>query len=542
VLDPDVAEPEPTRTPMRDVAAVVSAGPPGDVVDLCRWAAWRWAGPLATFLRAASPPNVVDPAEQPERETAVYPPSPTGGAPLHLVSPGGDDETVEQVWALVASEGSTIVVDPRGERLAKLAARLAADGRVVARTGSGTAPAHATAAWARARRGACVVVGGRSAVWAPVPDLGAIVVLDDADEALEEERAPTWNARDVALERARRASAAIEFVSPAPTADALVALDVSTATGRVRWPRVVVVDLRDEEPGHGLLTAALADALRRAADEDRRAICVGNRRGRARLLACRTCGELARCEHCGATVGEHERELVCARCGTARPLVCLHCGGARLRAVRPGVVGIGDELRALLPRVSIGVVDAATSEVPDAGVLVGTEALLHRVAATPPVGVVAFLELDQELLAPRIRAAEQALWLLVRGARVIGPARERAQLLVQTRVPDHVVVRAVVGGRPLDAALADRETRRALGFPPFGGLAAVSGEAAAVSAACAALRDVPTITVLGPVAHDTRALVRAHSVANLCDALARPDVDGARREGRLRVDVDPRRV
>ena len=141
------------------------------------------------------------------------------------------------------------------------------------------------------------MIGGRSAVWAPVPDLTAVVVLDEGDEALEDERAPTWNARSVALERARRVGAAVRVVTPAPTVDALVAVGAPrTAPASRSWPRVEVVDQRDEEPGHGLLSAALADALRRTVGAGQRAVCVLNRRGRARLLACHRCKELARCE------------------------------------------------------------------------------------------------------------------------------------------------------------------------------------------------------------------------------------------------------
>jgi primosomal protein N' (replication factor Y) len=406
--------------------------------------------------------------------------------------------------------------------------------------GSEHSDAVRTTHWARARAGACVVIGGRSAVWAPVPDLAAVVVLDEGDEALEDERAPTWNARDVALERAARAVAAVAVITPAPTVDAVVALDARVSAPPRAWPRVEIVDQRDEEPGHGLLSAPLADALRHTVGRDARAVCVLNRRGRARLLACRSCGELARCEACGATVEQHDVGFRCAQCGTTRPQVCLHCHGAVFRAVRPGISRVRDDLAALLPRTEVASVDAATDAVPAAPVLVGTEAVLHRV--TDPVGLVAYLELDQELLAPRARAAEQALWLLVRGARLLA---DRGWLLVQTRLPDHEVVQAVRHGDPTRVTAAETPRRQALAFPPFGGLAEVAGEPGAVAAACDAV--VPAgVTVLGPVADGrsgtSRALLRAPSLAVLCDALAAPAVDAARTRGRLRIDVDPRRI
>ena len=159
------------------------------------------------------------------------------------------------------------------------------------------------------------------------------------------------------------------------------------------------------------------------------------------------------------------------------------------------------------------------------------------------IGVVAFLELDQELLAPRFRAAEQALWLLMRGARLLAPksSARPGTLLVQTRLPDHEVVRALVDGAPLAVTHAERARREQLAFPPFGGLAVISGEPTAVEAACAALRAAAAVTVLGPVDDGKRALVRAPSWDSLADALTDPAIDAARTLGRLRIDVDPRR-
>jgi primosomal protein N' (replication factor Y) len=460
------------------------------------------------------------------------------------------------VGPLVAPEGSTLVLVPSAHDAQRVAASLRDEGRDVVRMGADRSARELTEAWCRARLGACVVVGGRTAAWAPVPDLASVIVLDDLDEAFDDERAPTWNARDVAIERARRVRATLRIVSPAPSVEALVALGdpPGSTSGRARhgWPRVDVVDVREQEPGQALVTRELADALHQTLDADTRAVCVLNRRGRSRLLACRTCRELARCERCGATVRDDGAALVCAVCATTRPSVCLHCHATRFRPVKPGVAHVRDDLAALLPRVEVGVVDAATDEVPDAPVLVGTEAVLHRVgprAGSPadrPIGLVAYLELDQELLAPRVRAAEQALWLLVRGARVLTPQMPTtgtaSRMLIETRMPDHEVVRAAVTGETLAVTRAERARREELGFPPFGGVAALRGEVEAITAACDALRTVSNhVEVLGPVDSGRRALVRARSWITLADALATPAMDAAHALGRLRIDVDPRR-
>jgi primosomal protein N' (replication factor Y) len=183
--------------------------------------------------------------------------------------------------------------------------------------------------------------------------------------------------------------------------------------------------------------------------------------------------------------------------------------------------------------------------VPDVPVLIGTEAVLHRVSGA--VGLVAYLELDQELLAPRARAAEQALWLVVRGARLLDASSVEGggRLLLQTRLPDHEVVQAASHGDPLRVVAAETPSRQTLGFPPFGGLAELRGNPEAVAAACEAVA-VGGVTVLGPVTDgspsSSSALLRAPSFAALCDALAVPGVDAARAKGRLRIDVDPRRI
>jgi primosomal protein N' (replication factor Y) len=385
------------------------------------------------------------------------------------------------------------------------------------------------------------VIAGRVGVFAPVPDLRGVVVLDDADEALAEERAPAWHARDLGAERARRADARFSIVTPAPTVEAveLTAPAVVTAPTSVvasGWPRVRVVDMRDQAPGVGLLSAELGPALHRAIEGGGTALCVLNRRGRAHLLVCRSCDEIARCEHCDARLSEADGALHCERCGRSSPMQCRRCGAGTFRKLRPGVTGLRDGLAALLPHARVVAVDAASAPLPAFDVAVGTEAVLHR-ASPAPVRMVAFLDFDQELLAPRFRAVEQALWLLVRAARRLAPG-SAGEVLVQSRVLDHEVLAAVTARDVMPVLERERRRRRELGFPPFGGLAEVSGDPEAVEAACNVLRD--RLVVLGP--SGGRALVRAASVAELCDVLSGTDLAGVRALGRLRVDVDPLRV
>ncbi len=530
------------------IRAVVSAGPPADVVELTEFAAWRWAGPRVGFLRAASAPNNVAETRPPDPDVAVFPPSdapmelPPTGNRLVVWPPAADRRAL--VASMVDPEGSTIVLAPDAPEADAIAAHLEAAGRHVVVVRGDRSAAERTAAWGAARRGACVVVGGRVAVFAPVPDLRGVIVLDDADEALSEERAPAWNARDLAAERARRVGARVDVVTPAPTVEAVElagpALLAPVEVGRRGWPRLEVVDRREDPPGLGLLSGALGPALHRALADGGRAVCVLNRRGRAHLLLCRTCGEPARCSRCDATVAEEDGRLVCSRCGTVDEQRCRHCGGGRFRGLKPGVVRLREQLAGLVPRHRVIAVDASSAPLPAFDVAVGTEAVLHRVADDPgrPVRLVVFLDLDQELLAPRYRAAEQALWLLVRAARMLGPRADGGVLLAQTRIPEHEVLRSVRDAEPIPALDAEVARRRDLAFPPFGGLAELSGSEEAVAVACDALRE--HVIVLGPSGR--AALLRAPTASALCDALAAVDLAPARALGRLRIDVDPLRI
>jgi primosomal protein N' (replication factor Y) len=392
--------------------------------------------------------------------------------------------------------------------------------------------AQRTEGWRRAAQGQCVVVGGRIAALAPVPDLQAAIVVDDADEALQEERSPTWHARDVLQERAARAGVPFTVCSPAPTVEAIVSAGgparVEAPSPDVEiggWPRVQVVDRRDEPPGSGLLSAALADALHHA---DGLAICVLNRRGRFRLLVCASCQHLLRWDK-----------------ADERPLVCPECGATKLRVLRAGVARVREELEALVPGARVVDVDTATAEVPEADIVVGTEAVLHRAAVRRRrPALVAYLDLDQELLAPRYRAAAQAHWLLTRGAQLLsGRPRRETLLLLQTRIADHVVVQALLRGDPAPVVEAEIEYRRTLAYPPFGALAELAGADDALDAAVDVLRELDVqasaVQVFGPA--DGRALVHAPDWDVLAEALARA-VPAGRAIGRLRAVVDPPRV
>ena len=264
-------------------------GPPADVVELATWAAQRWAGRAASILTAASPPTLVSRLPLPLMGTV-----PMGGEvadlpPEALIGRGAVVRRPPPVDPLplvlaAARLGPALVVTPSVATARGLAAR-------VRRSGVGVAVLPRD--WGQAWAGAGVTIGARTAVWAPVPDLAVVVVIDEHDEALKEERVPAWHARDVAVERARRAGVPAVLVSPCPSLEALAwgpLVTVSRNAERQGWPALEVVDMRqaDDPIRTGLYSEALVRVLR----SSERVVCVLNRTGRARLLACVVCGEL----------------------------------------------------------------------------------------------------------------------------------------------------------------------------------------------------------------------------------------------------------
>ena len=240
--------------------------------------------------------------------------------------------------------GPTLVVVPGVDDARVLGVRLRRAGLTVA-----VVPRD----WAAAAGGVDVVIGTRLAAWAPVPDLAAVVVLDEHDEALQEERVPTWHARDVAIERARRSGVPCLLVSPVPSLAALQAVGgdgrpsqlPSRNEERAGWPILEIVDRSRDEPWkQSLLSSRL---LQYARDPGCVVVCVLNAPGRARRLACRSCRALQRCERCQAAVAQtRDGQLRCARCGLERPVVCQACGSSALVALRPGVTALAEQVGA----------------------------------------------------------------------------------------------------------------------------------------------------------------------------------------------------
>ena len=465
-LDPaDALEPD----GLKAIAKVTGRGPSAELIELADWAAVRWVARRRHFLNAASPHRAVTALPPVRRSGSVMEPrSPastsileSGGGVLRLPPTSDPMPAVFSAAAL----GPALVIVPAVDQARLLAARLRRSGWSVALVPDD---------WAAAAAGVDIVVGSRLAAWAPCPDLAAAVVIDEHDEALQEEGSPTWHARDVAIERCRRAGVPLLLVSPCPTVTALEWGPLTRPPHereRRGWPIVDIVDRSDTEPWkRSLLTSELIGHLR---DPDRTVVCVSNTSGRARLLACRNCRELARCERCDAAVVlDDDGRLGCLRCDTIRPAICTACGSGRFANLRPGVTRLREEIEAAANRPAVLITGKDDTPPAPARVYVGTEAALHRVDRADTV---AFLDFDREVLAPRYRAGEQAMALLVRAARLVGPRERGGRILVQTFVPRHEVIQAALLADPGRVAAHERERRELLGLPPFGAYAEISG-------------------------------------------------------------------
>lgn len=547
------------------ITKVVGRGPTEDVIELCRWSAWRWAGRLVTMMRLATPDRVVPlggSRARPEASTTASTPT------KRLTASGADTALVELVGSIVRSGpgasvlrvtpstdpldvvigavgvGRLMVVSPSPADVERIARRMRSLGVRVA-------------VWPRdwlAAMTADVVIGTRSVVFAPTVDPSAVIVLDEHDRLLQNESSPTWNAREVATERARRSSVPCLLVSPCPSLESfraqqgLALLDtdrddvttasftLSRAATRAGWSGVRVIDRRGEDVRRsGLFSSELVIAMRDAIADGRDVTCVLNRTGRARLLACRSCSSMVRCHECGSAMTQRDDSvLVCPGCGAERPAVCAECGSSALALVRPGVTRAREELEALVrvPVEQVSAGGAGTSEDHvGSRVRIGTTAVL---STRTPGGLVAFVDFDQELLARRYRAAEDALALIVAASRSVGGRKERGTIIIQTLLPEHEVLVAAMRAEPSLVSQAELSRRSLLGLPPVGNVAWVAGEAA--PRFVEGIGDPDGVTV--SAADEGEWLIRSRVADRLQDVLA----DVRRPTGRLRLQVDPHRL
>ncbi|MFN8109814.1 MAG: primosomal protein N' [Thermoleophilia bacterium] len=416
-----------------------------------------------------------------------------GAVLLHGVTGSGKTEVYLRVIAEARARGrGAIVLAPEISLTPQLLARMRGRlGDGVEVWHSAMTPAERAAAYARVRSGASdVVIGARSAVFAPVRALGVMIVDEEHDGSYKQDATPRYDARQVAFLRAREHGAVAVFGSATPRAETwhgLPHLELPTRADGSAPPRVRVVDMRTQ--GAGPVSAPLARALRDAADKAQKAVLLLNRRGFALMALCRACGWMATCPNCDTSLVHHLEppRLVCHHCGheAGVPRVCPRCGAAEVMRGGHGTQGLEQALRRLVPQMRLVRMDASSTAArgsvarllaqfaaPGPAVLLGTQ-MVAKGHDLPDVTVAAILDADAGLRHADFRAEERTFDLIVQAAGRAGRRGEPATVIVQAFEPQARAVRMgaqLAVARFLDEELARRESR---GLPPFGHLVRV---------------------------------------------------------------------
>jgi primosomal protein N' (replication factor Y) len=439
---------------------------------------------------------------------------------LHGVTGSGKTEVYLQLAARARAAGrSVLMLVPEIALTHQLVVRAQERfGNAVALVHSGLAPGQRWDEWRRIARGeARVVVGTRSAVFAPLIDLGLVIVDEEHDAAYKQDEGLRYHGRDLAVVRAKLAAIPIVLGSATPSIESYQqALDGKyrrlTLNERVHGrplPEVTLVDLRSPsgrpfatprpaaggagapakttlptEPDAPLFSPPLLAAIQENLARREQTLLFLNRRGFASALHCLACGEPAGCPSCSVslTLHRHRAALLCHHCGyarAARGATCQACGRGALAALGLGTERVEAEIARLFPTARIGRLDRDTTtrqgahrrilESWSAGtldVLIGTQ-MVAKGHDVPGVTLVGVLLADVALSMPDFRAAERAFQLLTQVAGRAGRGALPGRVLVQTYRPGHHSLVAAVTHDYASFAPAELETRREVGFPPF---------------------------------------------------------------------------
>ncbi|WP_158747410.1 primosomal protein N' [Acidisphaera sp. L21] len=379
--------------------------------------------------------------------------------------------------------------------------------------------------------GAAVVVGARSALFLPFPELGLIVVDEEHETAFKQEEGVVYHARDMAVVRARLSAAAAVLVSATPSLETLANVEtgryrhltLESRHGGASLPTVTTLDLRDNQPPRGrFLAEPLVQAVLETIARGEQAMLFLNRRGYAPLTLCRHCGHRMQCPNCTAWLVEHRarKQLACHHCGHTEgiPPACPVCAAEdSLVPIGPGVERITEEAAAVFPEARVLVMASDTMPGPNAAataahaieqrqvdLIIGTQ-IVAKGWHFPHLTLVGVVDADLGLAGGDLRAAERTVQLLHQVAGRAGRAEAPGRVLLQTFSPEHPVMQALVGGDLRAFMAQESAARRPGGWPPYGRLAALIVSADDPQSADEAARDlgraaprVDGVTVLGP--------------------------------------------
>lgn len=350
-----------------------------------------------------------------------------------------------------------------------------------------------------------VVVGARSAVFAPLPDVGLIVVDEEHDTSYKQEEGLRYHARDLAVVRGKLLGCPVILGTATPAVESFEncrqgryrLLELTRRVQRRPLPRVEAVDLRvnnekEGDEGKGIsprfqalprLSLRLKEALQRNLARGWQSLIFLNRRGFANFLQCRLCGHVLRCSHCSVSLTFHlkQQSLFCHHCGFHEPTrdLCPGCGNLTLAGIGFGTETVEQEIARLMPRARIARMDRDTTnkrgaqerllrhwEKGEIDVLVGTQMITkgHDVGGVTLVGVILA---DLSLNLPDFRAAERTFQLLAQVAGRAGRGQEPGSVIIQTFAPDHYAIRCAMDHNYKRFFESEIEFRRALNYPPF---------------------------------------------------------------------------
>jgi primosomal protein N' (replication factor Y) len=423
----------------------------------------------------------------------------TGGfAPflLHGITGSGKTEVYFRAAeaALARGKGALILVPEIALTPLLVRAANARFGRIVSVLHSELSAGERHDQWWRIREGeAPVVVGARSAVFAPLPEVGLLVVDEEHDGAYKQEDSPRYHARDVAVMRGQLEGAPVVLGSATPSVESHANAEKGKYTrlllpcriGRQGLPKVEVVDRRAvlRAGGDPILSPVLREALAARLSRGEQSLLLLNRRGWATSLLCRECGAQASCPNCSVSLTLHHggRTALCHYCGHEAPAaaVCVSCGGAYLRLSGFGTERVVEAVEAALPAARVARLDRdqagrrgvvaktlAAFEAGETDVLVGTQ-MIAKGHDFPRVTLVGVIDADVGLGFPDFRAAERTFQLLTQVAGRAGRGDVAGEVILQSHLPDHyALVFACAQDYP---AFFEREMefRRTMGYPPF---------------------------------------------------------------------------
>lgn len=359
--------------------------------------------------------------------------------------------------------------------------------------------AQRAAAWEGALQGRLpILVGARSAVFAPVQNLGLVVVDEEHDPSYKQQEHLRYNARDLAVVRASFAQCPVVLGSATPSLESFgnthtgkaIYISMPERVQRRPLPEVRFVDLRYEAPiGAGrIFSTTLLEALRDTVGRAESAILFLNRRGFGRFVLCKTCGQAVQCPNCSITLTHHSRpeRLNCHYCDHSAPVpdACPACGSSECEAVGFGTERLEEEVSGLVPGARCARLDSDTAtgrgldrilsrfRAGEVNVLVGTQ-IVAKGHDFPLVTLVGVLLADQSLAFPDFRASERTFQLLTQVAGRAGRGDRPGLVVIQTYNPSQVALRFAANHDYVGFAVVEDRIRRERGYPPYAHLATI---------------------------------------------------------------------